>query len=477
MSLKDNLLIFFSFFPVFIFRSNFGSKEILIIIAFFILFILALFFLNSLLNRKNLTKTRIFFICLVITYGIDNHLGLFNGVILPNESFLKIIFGIIYISAFLLLFLIFFINLFFFTYSNEKQKVTIIFLIFIFTLFIFNIFDNTKSYKKIPNIINKTEHIPKTIDLILILDEMSGLNSTESNSDLGKEFVSLAERYFQKNNFEYYPNAFSTSKNSVTAISSLINLVERVSEEEREKFAKKSSNYFIDYDLLDSRLFRKFNSISIFQNMHMNYCFLPNVKKCKQFNPFKANEFLLGFKNNFLTKYFSFWHLNGSILGKFFWRMGKQLRITDSLSEPEGQKASIVETLTEINSDINKNKYDLIFAHLLFPHRPYGLDENCKYSGNLSNMNNFFSKNKKTKIHNIERKCVLIFLDKFLQNISNNDNLRFVLLSDHGSRIENSPESSNSIIFAIKNFKSNKGVKKKMEISSQKMFIDLYGEK
>ena len=209
----------------------------------------------------------------------------------------------------------------------------------------------------------------------------------------------------------------------------------------------------------------------------MNYCFLPNVKKCKQFNPFKANEFLLGFKNNFLTKYFSFWHLNGSILGKFFWRMGKQLRITDSLSEPEGQKASIVETLTEINSDINKNKYDLIFAHLLFPHRPYGLDENCKYSGNLSNMNNFFSNNKKTKIHNIERKCVLIFLDKFLQNISNNDNLRFVLLSDHGSRIENSPESSNSIIFAIKNFKSNKGVKKKMEISSQKMFIDLYGEK
>ncbi len=476
MSLKDNLLIFFCFFPVFIFRSNFSSKEILIIIFFFILFILVLFFFNNILNRKNLTKIKIVFICIVITYGIDNHLGLFNGLILPNESFLKI-FKIIYIPAILLLFLIFFANYFFFIYSKEKQKVSIIFLIFIFTLFIFNIFDNTKSYKKIPNVIKKTEYVPKTINLILILDEMSGLNSAESNSILGKQFVNLAEKYFEDNNFEYYPNAFSTSKNSVTAISSLINLIERVSEEERKKFAKKSGNYFIDYDLLDSKLFEKFNSISVFQNMHVNYCQLPNVKKCKQFNPFETNEFLKGFKNNFLTKYFSFWHLNGSILGKFFWRTGKQLRITDSLSEPEGQKASIAKTLREINNDISKNKFDLIFAHLLFPHTPYGLDENCKYSGNLSNMNNFFSKNKKTKIHNIERKCVLIFLDNFLQNISNNKNLRVILLSDHGSRIEDNPESSNSIIFAVKNLKSKKGKKNNIKISSQKIFIDLYGKK
>ncbi len=476
MSLKDNLLIFFCFFPVFIFRSNFSSKEILIIIFFFTLFILVLFFLNNILNRKNLIKIKIPFICLVITYGIDNHLGLFNGVILPNESFIKI-FKIIYIPAILLLFLIFFVNLFFFIYSKEKQKVSTIFLIFVFTLFLFNIFDNTKSYKKIPNVIKKTEYVPKTIDLILILDEMSGLNSAESNSVLGKEFVDLAEKYFENNSFEYYPNAFSTSKNSVTAISSLINLIERVTEEERKKFAKKSNNYFIDYDLIDSKLFEKFNSISIFQNMHVNYCFLPNVKKCQQFNPFEANEFLKGFKNNFLTKYFSFWHLNGSIVGKFFWRIGKQLRITDSLSEPEGQKASIAKTLREINNDISKNKFDLIFAHLLFPHVPYGLDKNCKYSGNLSNMNNFFSKNKKTKIHNIERKCVLFFLDNFMKKISNNHNLRVILLSDHGSRIEDTPESSNSIIFAVKNFKSKKGKKNNMEISSQRIFIDLYGEK
>ena len=88
---------------------------------------------------------------------------------------------------------------------------------------VFNIFDNSKIiFKKIPNIIKNTEYKTKSTDLVLILDEMSGLNSIESNTLSGKEFVVLAENFF-KNNFEYYPNAYSISDNSISAITSMVN--------------------------------------------------------------------------------------------------------------------------------------------------------------------------------------------------------------------------------------------------------------
>ena len=53
---------------------------------------------------------------------------------------------------------------------------------------------------------------------------------------------------------------------------------------------------------------------------------------------FKEKEFIIGFKDNFLTKSISLWKLNGSIFSALVWRTLRQLRVIDSILEPEGKK-------------------------------------------------------------------------------------------------------------------------------------------
>ena len=81
MSLKKtNFLIFISFFPVFIFRSNLSINEIIITIFFFIVPALLI---NTLLIRKEILNNFFlrFYLSLIIVYGIDNQLGLWNGLV------------------------------------------------------------------------------------------------------------------------------------------------------------------------------------------------------------------------------------------------------------------------------------------------------------------------------------------------------------------------------------------------------------
>ena len=56
-------------------------------------------------------------------------------------------------------------------------------------------------------------------------------------------------------------------------------------------------------------------------------------------------------------------------------------------------------------SDIISKKYDLIFIHLLVPHKPYGFNNNCNYEVGLSNLNTYMSIDENIKQHNIERNC------------------------------------------------------------------------
>ena len=42
------------------------------------------------------------------------------------------------------------------------------------------------------------------------------------------------------------------------------------------------------------------------------------------------------------------------------------------------------------------------------------------------------------KRHNIERNCVIKFMDELLGSLKSLNNLRIIILSDHGSRITNS---------------------------------------
>jgi hypothetical protein len=449
MSLKQtNLLIFISFFPVFAFRSNLNFFEIAGLI---LIFILPILMINYFLFKKKLNNNllKIYF-AIIIIFGIDNNIGLWNGLIQPFRYILIDIFGIIYIPALILLILI--IALVYFITKVDKKIYNVI-LVFIFTLFIFNIFDQTKSYKKIPNFVNSNEKKYEKTELVIIFDEMSGLNSFESLTKSGIEFNVLAKKFFQKHNFEFYSNINSLAANTVSSLSTLLNYSNDV-EKIRNDTTKKSSNYFFNYEFLKSLFFEQFNDISIYQNMHINYCNFKNISRCESHNPFNKNKFLSGYKDTFFTKTISIWKINGSISSTFVWRLFRELRIIDSSLEPEGHKATFQNLFNKLEEDINSKNYDLIFVHTLVPHTPYGFNKDCNYDGSLSTLNRYFSIEDRVEQHNLERKCVLVYLDKFLEKLKLTkkiDYINLTIMSDHGSRITKEKNSSKSTIYAYKN--------------------------
>ena len=165
---------------------------------------------------------------------------------------------------------------------------------------------------------------------------MSGLNSLSSESELGKKVNTNFIELFNKYNFNYYSNIFSNSKILFSSLSSLINFEISSTIEKRKKFVSLSENYFTEYDIKQNKLFNKYKSISVIQNMHINFCKNSNVKACYQYNPFKLN--IIGAEIDSFSKIISNWNLNGSIIAKFVWRVLKQFKVIDSTVEPEGEK-------------------------------------------------------------------------------------------------------------------------------------------
>ena len=471
MNIKGNLLFILSTFPVFIIRSNLALIETFyILIFFFSLLFLNFFFLKFLENKANISNK--LYLSIITTYGLDNHLGLFNGLIQPNLNIFFKFFTIIYIPAFLILVLLFLL-IFFFTLRQNNKNLLKILLVTTLTITTFNIFDNTKSHKQIIFFDKQVEKKFEESNIILIFDEMSGLNSLASESAGGKSVNKNFIKLFNKYNFDYYPNIFSISNNTVTSISSLINFDPKADKKEIKKFVVPSKNYFSEYNIKKNRLFDNYQSISVIQNMHLNFCNNQNVTNCYQFNPFNFD--VINAKSDALSNIISIWAVNGSVIGKFTWRLFKQLELINSTLEPEGEKKFINEILDYTIQNINSKKYDLIFLHLLVPHIPYGFNKKCEFENKISNLNVFLTVEERIKQHNIERNCVINFLDKFLNKIDSLKNHKIFILSDHGSRITNNKKSSLSTIFAFKsvNSKTSNMINKK---NMQKEFKFLNNE-
>ncbi len=447
MNLKDNFLFFFCLFPIFVFKSNFNKTELFIIFSIFLILILVNVLFLNFLKKKN-QYIKIFYLSLILVFGFDNHLGLFNGVVQSNISFFFKYFEIIYIPALLILFLVFFIISIIYV-CLDQNKITSIFLITIFTLFVFNIFDNTKSYTKIPYFQKNINKNFKQNTLVIIWDEMSGLNSLSSKTSKGQmvnqNFIDLFEKY----NFNYYSNAYSISDNSVGSLTSLINFEENI-ENINAIHVVKSKNYFSEYEIKKNLFFEKFKSISVIQNIHINYCNNPRVKKCYQYNPLDLK--ILNVSIDPFSNIISSWSLNGSIIGKIVWRSLKQMNLILSTLEPEGEKLFIKNILDYSKRDLISNKFDLVFMHLLVPHKPYGFDSECNYDIKLSNLNKYFNVEENIYQHNIERDCVIKLMDNYFKVFPSLSNYRIIILSDHGSRITKEDISSLSTIFAFKDY-------------------------
>ena len=98
---KTSFLVFISFFPVFILRSNFNITEMVYTL---LIFVAPTLLINYFIIKKNLLNKIIFifYLSLIIVYGIDNHLGLWNGAIRPFKTGIIDNFKIIYIPGVLL---------------------------------------------------------------------------------------------------------------------------------------------------------------------------------------------------------------------------------------------------------------------------------------------------------------------------------------------------------------------------------------
>ena len=467
---KTSILCLIAFFPIFALKSNLSLIEIIILISVFLIPILIL---NYFLTKKRFFNKFIFkiYISLLIVMGIDNSFGLWNGLIQPFKVPLINTFTVIYYPALGLLIFLIIIFYIIITFSNARFLNVI--LIFLSTIFLFSIVDQNKSYKNLKDYSKPINSEYNNTDVVIILDEMSGLNSYESKTPIGITFDTKAREFFKKYNFEYYSNIKSIDSGTKVSISSLVNLT---SNNVKSEAIKESKSYFYNHEIYKNLFFENFKNISIYQNIYIDFCRGKNISKCKTSNPFSERKYVEGFKNTFLTKIASLWKLNGSIVSTLTWRSLREIRAIDSILDPEGQKASFNDLFFNIEKDISSKNYDLIFVHTLVPHKPYGFNDSCNYDGKLSLRNTFFSANKQVSQHNTERLCVLFFLDNFLKNLKKNDNLKNInltIMSDHGARITSSEDSSLSVIYAYKD-KQTKYKEFNEETTSQKIFSNRY---
>ena len=112
--------------------------------------------------------------------------------------------------------------------------------------------------------------------------------------------------------------------------------------------------------------------------------------------------------------------------------------------------------------------------HVLVPHKPYGFKSDCSYDNKLSNLNYFFSKENHFKQHNIERVCVINYLDNFLSKFKSLDDMKIIIISDHGSRISNDKRSSLSNLISYKDFNNKNSKLIKEEVKMQKIFKNFF---
>ena len=147
-----------------------------------------------------------------------------------------------------------------------------------------------------------------------------------------------------------------------------------------------------------------------------------------------------------------------SILGRDLYRLARHFELADDLWAPVGEKASFPQRLTKLQNSLDVEKANLFFAHFDVPHRPFGFNESCKFDGGRQ-----YGGGKKWLRpmteedmiiqHNVERNCVVYYLDIFLDNLRKKEyweDLEIVIMSDHGARITSEEEDFYSVIFAIK---------------------------
>ena len=479
-----NIYGFVSLFPIWIFRGNLDVIDISILFSIFLLIPYLIHFglITFLIKQKKDYLVYIWF-AFISFYSIDQNLGLwiFSGIITKLFNT-----GTPYLNSLnFSLFSIFLLTIFFLLLKKNGLKIIFS---FVFVIFIFNCLDVTKNFSKFPAIkVNKEiENIDLSNSnkkLIIVFDEMSGFNSEDNKVKNSNNINDLILDFYIRNNFNIYTNAYSLFFSTDKVMSSSLNFIidikdyENINTKKNKQFIKKSNNYYIVNELTNNKLFdmNEHKNIIVHQSMFLNFCNHIKVIRCFQFNPFNHDlKFLKGFKNTIVTRYVSIYKNNGSIFSNYIWRLSREFRFSDSILDPEGEKAAIQFILDQIFESVKYEKSNLVFAHILVPHIPYGFDDACNYDGAKSIDYNKISTNEKRLRHNLEKYCLVIYLEKFIKKLKNEkiyNNLEIIFFSDHDSRIIDN--SINNVLFVHKKSKSDKSIIIKEKISLNQILYNL----
>ncbi len=475
-------------FPTWIFRSNFGFIDL---VKTFIIFAIVPFFFNYLIIKKNSHKYNFQFLIwlsVISFYCVDQNIGLW-GVF--KDGFFSLSFISPYFTSLiysLILILIFYLIFYFIKFNGIK-----ILFPFLLVIFLFNIFDKNKYYSNFPQVdLSKNIQSSKKMNqkkIVFVFDEMSGLNSIDSEVENGEEVNQYIIDFFQEYNFDIYINAYALYRDTDKSLGSIFNFVkdereyESINRKNNIHFIKKSKNYYVSNDLIENKFFDldQNENIVVTQSMYINYCNHPKVIICNQFNPYNEElDFLQGFKDTKLTRYFSYFRNNGSVSSFFIWRVLLELRYIDTLLDPGGEKASIRFILDNLVDNINTfNESTLFFSHILVPHIPFAYDKNCNFDGDKTiNFNRIGIKEKRLQ-HNLEKKCLINFLEDFFDKLkltNKFDDFEILIFSDHDSRFINSKKISNNIIYVHKRIHQKKSEIFYNNVSVNNLFNDLYFE-
>lgn len=479
------IYLFLCLFPSWIFTKSlvFTDKIIYFIPYAITYFLLFYYFKNDSFFTK-LNNLKIFVLSILTSFGLDQNV-LFNlNFVKPNWGFFQEIFPNIYFAD--LFFILFFFSFSFLTIYFSKKKMlkfyTTFFAIFLFFNF-YNLLINPKMILNFDKkISNEIDYSSKDKTLVILLDEMSGINSVASNYDYGDKFIKKTRELAINKNLKLYNNSFSLSSDTLTIMFNTLNFTKNfeddfITKKLIEGDIVRDNQYLVEFDIVKNSLFDSFQNISVIQNIQVGYCLHPNVRTCYQFDPYKKHNFYLkGYKNNFLSRFISLWKLQGSSIAKLIWRSFRHINLIDSILEPDAHKIFLTTLLNEIEINILSNKYDLTFAHLMVPHIPYGLNENCDYEGKRALSNRKMTNKEKFIQHNIERVCVINFLETFFDKIEKNKNykdINIIILSDHGSRI--TAEDSYST-FVVTKFKNSRFSENNKKVSIQSLFRELFSK-
>ena len=310
MSTKKILNLYFliCFFPTWLLSSNIYLYDKVLYSLPYIVF---LFMFIIYFDKNKESKLQFVLLSLITTFAVDQNLSLYKNLIKANFSFFNNnLPNIYYADLFLIILLFIFIWALFFLL---KMKVLRIIFSFLLVIFSFKIYEVITKPIKIQNFTKnyeiKTKNSSNNKALIIILDEMSGIDSSEKDYKYGNIFLQNVNKFAADHNLNLYTKSYSLSDNTSTSVPFTLNLETRPpSKKLRNEYIKRNTSTYNEYDVIQNKVFEKFKKVSVIQNVHINYCYHKNVKKCYQHNPYTNNKnYLVGFKDSLFTHFFSRW--------------------------------------------------------------------------------------------------------------------------------------------------------------------------